>query len=127
MTKLDRLIMAIASFEGWIPAGQAPNEIGSLSWRNHNPGNLRKSPFEIANKEGFSIFSTDQEGMFALKWDISQKAKGKTVTKLTGESTLRDLIFVYAPPVEGNEPEKYLEAVLTMTGFSETMKLREFI
>jgi len=127
MTKLDRLITAIAYYEGWKPAGAGDTEKGSLSWNFHNPGALRKSPFEVANKQGFSVFNTDQEGMFALKWDIQQKAKGNTSTGLNADSTLRELIFVYAPPSDGNDSEKYLKEVLTMTGFSENMKLGDLV
>lgn len=127
MFKLERLVYAIAEREGWILPQESPEKNGSVSYRNHNPGNLRSSPFQVGRAGGFAVFKTDSDGFNALKWDITQKAKGNTVTKLTGESTLRELIFVYAPPTDGNDSEKYLRDIVKMTGIEETEKLKDII
>jgi len=73
------------------------------------------------------VFRTEQDGWAAFRWDIRQKAQGKTVTGLDGDSTLRELIFVWAPPQDGNNTEAYLSDVLRMTGFNENMRLSEFL
>ena len=127
MFKLERLIYAIAEKEGWTPQNTFENKTATISYRNHNPGNLRSSPFESGKAGGFSVFKTDIDGFNALKWDITQKAKGNTVTKLNGESTIRDLIFVYAPPEDNNNSEQYLKDIIKMTGLEESTKLKTLI
>lgn len=117
----------MAHFEGWYPAGQEGYPDGSLTYRHHNPCALRSSPFQVRLKDGFAVFASDMDGYAAAKWDISQKARGKTVTRLNGQSTLKDLIEVWAPKAAGNETEAYIESILTMTGFPATMKLADLI
>jgi hypothetical protein len=127
MLKIERLIYAMAEQEGWIPLSSSPIYNGSRSYRHHNPGNLRSSPFEIGKKDGFSIFNTDIDGFSAFKWDIIQKAKGNTITGLNGESTLTDLIYKWAPSSDNNDPNSYLRGVMARTGYSPTMRLKEFL
>lgn len=127
MLKLERLAYAMAEHEGWGTQIDTPATSGTASFRNHNPGNLRASPFEVGKSFGFSIFRTDMDGFAALKWDIMQKAKGNTTTGLNGNSTLSDLIHVWAPSQDGNNPQSYLQDVLHMTGFIATMKLSELL
>lgn len=127
MLKLERLTLAMAEVEGWTPSDAAPTLSGSRSYRNHNPLNLRASPFAEGSNGGFAVFNTDMDGFAAARWDIRQKARGNTSSGLTGESTLRDLIKVWAPSEDGNDPASYLQHVCHMTGFLETMKLKEFL
>lgn len=125
---IERLALAIRSQEGWRSArfsDQDP-EGGTRSYRNHNPGNLRKSPFQTGCDGEFAIFHSDFAGFFALQWDIWSKANGNTSTGLNGDSTLRDLIYRWAPPNE-NDSEKYLERVVMLSGFSDDMKLSELL
>jgi hypothetical protein len=125
--KIDRLILAMAEHEGWRAPGDEGFPSGSRSFRNHNPLNLRSSPFEHNKQDGFSVFRNDAIGFLAAQYDIMQKAKGNTVTKLGPASTLRDLIFTWAPKSDGNNPEAYLQSVIQMTGFKESMTLKEII
>lgn len=118
---------AVAEIEGFFSLGNVLKKEGSRSWRHHNPCNLRKSIFEVANVDNFSVFRTDEEGFFAFQYDVRCKAQGKTSTGLTGESTLRDLIFVYAPASDNNVPLRYLATVCQKTGFSPDMRLKEFL
>jgi len=123
--RVDLLIDAIVQHEGWaFPCEQ--NEFkGSRSYRNHNPGNLRSSPFAVATVGGFAVFRTDQVGLMALHWDLLQKAKGNTVTGLSGKSTIRELISKYAPPSDNNNTEAYIKEVCVLTGFQESTTLAE--
>jgi len=66
-------------------------------------------------------------GWFAFQWDIIQKAKGNTSTGLGPNSTLRDLIYKWAPPSDKNNTEAYLKNVIKMTGFPETLTLKELL
>lgn len=73
------------------------------------------------------MFNSDEEGLFALKYDLIKKARGETVTGLNSESTLRQLIYKYAPPGDNNNTERYLMEVINMTGLPETMPLKELL
>lgn len=124
-TKIAKLLEAIAEHEGWHPIGSTQSPNGSRSYRNHNPGNLRKSPYACTHSDGFAVFRSDFEGWCALEWDIMQKAHGNTVTGLTGASTLREFVFVWAPPSDNNDSEAYLAAVTKKTGMPEGTTLAE--
>lgn len=120
--------LAIAEHEGWNPmaGGGANNTEPTVAYRNHNPGNLRSSVFEVGKRDGFAVFLNDQVGFAALVFDIWSKAQGKTVTKLNGASTLRDLVYVWAPPHE-NDTENYIKFVEMRTGLASTTTLGELI
>ena len=117
----------MAEHEGWIPITASQTDYGSRAYRHHNPLNLRKSPFEIGTKDGFSIFKTDMDGIAGAIWDLRQKAKGNTSTGLNGDSTLRDLIYKWAPASDGNIPEAYLKDILIKTGFAPTTRLKDLL
>ena len=126
--KLVNLTNAMVGFEGWHPGGVSGGQAGvaSVSYRNHNPGNLRFSIFELGKRDGFSYFYNDSTGMFAMRFDIMRKSQGKTVTRLNGESTLKDLIEVYAA-AKGQTLTNYLAYIEEMTGFKPEMKLKELV
>lgn len=125
--KIDRLLVAMAEHEGWGAVGDPQFPNGSRSFRYHNPGNLRASPFAVRIVENYAVFKNDTIGWLAFQWDILQKAKGNTSTGLGPNSTLRELIFKWAPPSDSNNSEAYLQNILSMTGFKEDMKLSEFL
>ena len=117
----------MAEHEGWIPITASQTDYGSRAYRHHNPLNLRSSPFAIGVREGFAIFKTDMDGLAGAIWDIKQKAKGNTITGLSGNSTLRDLIYKWAPPSDGNNTEAYLADVLLKTGLDKNIRLSDII
>lgn len=127
MFKLERLAYAIAEIEGWATPFNTKTPGGSRSYRNHNPGNLRGSPFAVGTSDGYAVFKTDIDGFEALKWDIRQKARGNTGTSLTGKSTLSEFIRIWAPLTDGNNPENYLKLLCTLTGFTPSMRLEELL
>jgi hypothetical protein len=126
--QIDDLSRAIASYEGWDADGQRANGLfaGSRSYRNHNPGNLRSSPFQAGSDGAFAFFYSDFVGLFALQYDLWIKASGKSTTGLTPDSTLAQFIHTYAPPTE-NDSDAYLQFIVLKTGFSPEMKLRELL
>lgn len=115
-------------FEGWHagPTIMNPGQRASLTWRNHNPGALRTSPFALGQRDGFAFFNDDDTGFFAMVWDLWMKSNGRTRTGLTGESTLRDLIRVYVA-----EPEpvvtNYVNFIQSRTGISPNTLLKNLI
>lgn len=117
----------MAEQEGWLNPEEAPVTGGSISYKNHNPLNLRASPFSVGERDGFCFFRTDADGFAAARWDIISKASGKSGGPLNGHSTLKDLIAVWAPESDGNDPASYLQSVLDKTGFVATMPLASFL
>lgn len=126
--KLVNLSNAMADFEGWHPGGISGGQAGisSVSYRNHNPGNLRYSIFQLGKRDGFAYFYNDATGLFAMRFDIMQKCRGRTVTKLTGESSLSELIKVYSA-ASGQGLINYVNFVCEQTGFNRAMKIKELI
>jgi hypothetical protein len=118
----------MSEFEGWLPVRPVTSGIvgPSVSYRNHNPGNMRSSIFALGVRDGFAYFFNDSTGFFAMRYDIVMKAQGKTSTGLTGESTLQDLIKVWS----AGDPvgvHNYTEFVCLRTGFAPDMKIKELI
>lgn len=119
---------AIKEHEGWIydDIKTAGKNEESIAMRNNNPGNLRSSPFMIGQRGGFAYFYNEEIGNMALLWDLFQKCNGNTMTNLRPESTLADLIAVYAPPSE-NDTLQYIKIVESKTGIPRNMKLKELL
>jgi hypothetical protein len=127
--RLHAVALAIQEHEGFIP-GRGPKP-GSRAWRNHNPGNLRKSAlasdYEMVNGEPvFARFPDYHTGFLALMVDVFNKCIGHTVSKLSLDSTLADLIRVWAPPSE-NDTNRYIDAVVAKTQLPAATTLRELI
>lgn len=124
---LGKLLLAMSKMEGWTEPNQKNGWRGSRAYRNNNPGNLRRSIFECGNHENYSIFKNSFIGWNAFQWDIMQKCKGNTVTGLKGDSTIRDLLTVWAPPSDNNNTEKYIEFICKETGLSENFKIGDLL
>lgn len=120
----ERLMLAMAEFEGWEGPSEDNSKKGSLTYRHHNPGALRSSPFESDNVDGFSVFSNDSLGWLAFHWDLMQKAKGNTVTDLGPDSTVADLIYAWAPPKDNNDTVRYINFVIEKSGLKQNRKLK---
>jgi len=100
MSPIEALADAIMHWEGW--------RIGSRSYRNRNPGNLRDSPYKSGlDAEKYAVFHSLAAGYDALTHDLRAKATGHTQTLLNGSSTLRDLLNTYAPAGDHNDPSAY--------------------
>jgi hypothetical protein len=118
----------MAEFEGWNPGNEKGFgvEFASASFNNHNPGNLRASPFEVGKRNNFSVFVDDNVGFFAMVWDLFKKCKGETSLGLTQNSTLENLIKVYT----GESQEivsNYVSFVEQRTGFKKSMRLGDLL
>jgi len=126
---------------GFIPAEQraivAPNAQGSLAQRNNNPGNLRFAGQKGATKGdgGFAKFPSYDLGYAALVNDIKAKQSGKTKTKLGPNSNLLDLMNVYSPAADSNDPQRLATTLAqglgvgvdTKIGDLDTNKLADLI
>ena len=125
---LLKLARAMAEYEGWDFDGANPEDpkAGSRAWRNHNPGNLKKSPFAIATRDDFAVFINDETGFYALVWDIWQKAHGNTSTDLTGESSIYEFLKVYSGESD-DEADRYARFVEKRTGILMSTPLRVLV
>lgn len=127
MDKLDKLITAMQQHEGWHALGNPHFPLGTVSYRHHNPLNLRTAPTMLWQVDGYAVFASDAEGWNAARADITAKATGHTSTGLTGASTIEQFINVWAPASDNNNTQAYVQAVLTATGFAYNMTLAELL
>ena len=98
ITPLEALADAFMHHEGWGP--------GTRSNRNRNPGNLRPwKNGQPTDGEGYRTFPSLIDGYSALLDDLRSKLHGSH--GLTGDSLLIDLLNVYAPAGDNNNPTQY--------------------
>jgi len=119
--KIQRLAWAIMIAEGWDPTNN------SLTYRNHNPGALRSSPFALGTRGGFAYFLNDSVGFLALCWDLAKKCRGETGTGLGTQSTVELMIRIYTAEKDPEKLENYLRIVEAITGQNRKTKLEYFI
>jgi hypothetical protein len=110
---------------------------GTLAAQNNNPGNLRYAGQSGAAQGvgGFASFSSPQAGFDALVNDVSMKMQGQSThpipdgptagKKLTPDSSLEDMIRVYAPTADGNDPVGYAQTVARGLGVTPQTKLSQ--
>ena len=91
---------------------------------NNNPGNLRLAGQRGASdgEGGFARFNTPEEGVEALRSDIRAKITGNSPAirgKLGRDAeTLLDVISVFAPKEDSNDPNSYAQFVAKQLGIS---------
>ena len=90
---------AIAHVEGYFNGK-------SISWRNHNPGNLRAwGTAPVVN--GYAQFTDAPTGFLALYNDVLANS---------GKVTLTQFLNKYAPAADSNQPSAYIAAVTEFAG-----------
>lgn len=126
--KLINLTNAMIEYEGWAPDKHPASKDGgpTVSYRNHNPGNLRASLFAMGIRDGFAFFYNDATGLFAMRYDIACKCIGKTKTSLGPDSTLKELIEVYSS-AKGEQLDSYVKFVCSRTGLTPDMRIGELV
>jgi hypothetical protein len=95
---LEATADAIMQFEGW--------KIGSRSYENRNPGNLRLEG-RTADGHGYTIFPDLPTGYAALLRELQSKFSGNNTHHIGPTSTVLDLFNVYAPPSDDNPTNQY--------------------
>ena len=95
---------------------------GTWAWRNNNPGNIIKSTFAIKNGAigsagGFAVFPDYKTGAQAqvqlLKLNKYQQRK------------IWEIIQIYAPSSDGNDPQNYTNLVKKFTGIDPDKRLKD--
>ena len=98
---IEALADAISVYEGYWKSGTRAN-------RNRNPGNLRPILRSQPRDEGgYRIFHSLCEGYGALCGDLEIKFAGHSRSGLKPDSTLAELIAVWAPAADSNDPKRY--------------------
>ena len=126
--KIFKIAYAISIAEGWFnPSALEGHVVGSASYRNHNPGNLKTSIFEIDNTGDFSIFENDLVGYIALVHQLYLYASDKTNFFPAG-STLYDAICVYNGTDRGSvEAENYISIIEKVAGVSRNDSIESIL
>ena len=119
--KLIREALALSIAEGWKPRETRDGDVNpSASYKNHNPGNLRVSEYEISNFNGFSIFDNDITGFYALVRQLELAARGEGDLYPAGITA--ELMFAIYTGLEigSNELDDYLDIICSLGGFHKT-------
>lgn len=105
---LNEFCTAIRDYEG------SP---GDLSYRNNNPGNLRKTNGQ------FFVFDTYEQGFIALK-DYVIRACTDRHKAYKSTFTFYQFFAVYAPSGDNNNPNLYTEHVCKQIGIEPTEQIK---
>ena len=106
---LEAFADAMMKYEGWF--------VGSRSYRNRNPGNLRRSAYTtLLDSEGYCVFQGLVAGYDALLQELWAKVSGRNEHGITLDSTIMNLFEVYAPVADGNNPRVYAGFVAKEVG-----------
>lgn len=117
--RLYQLGEAIKKHEGWY--------VGSRSYRNNNPGNLRWSKYQIGRDSGgYAIFKDYEQGWEALMFQLEIAKDGRSGV-YSPEMTLREFFAVYAPSGDNNNPEAYAQAVADQLKVDITYQIKDFV
>lgn len=98
----------------------------TLADRNNNPWNLRSSnAVPYTPWEGwFAKFATPEDWFRAMEADLSAKVNWQSKAAANAlwrqVQNLQELISVYAPSSDGNNPQAYAQSVASMLGISPT-------
>lgn len=106
----------IQQVEGYYPPGAVVGGVsypsGSLAYQNNNPGNLRfvGQAGAVQGTGGFARFDSYDDGVNALNNQIQLYAgRGMTIS---------DMMKVYAPSDDGNNPASYAATIAAALGVS---------
>jgi len=114
---IDRLAEYIAEFEGFY-------KNGTIAQRNHNPGNLVSSPYQIGVKDGFAAFATDGIGWMALKYQLQLIFDGKS-KYYRPDMTIQEFVNVWASTSPENERVAYAQYIANHFGVDVNTKLNQ--
>lgn len=112
----------LGSIGGSYAINNSPTGLTTPAAINNNPGNLRKPD------GSWQKFATPEAGFQALQQDIQYKISGQSThkipdgpnagTKLGPNSTLTDMMRVYAPTADHNDPVGYAATIAKQLGIS---------
>lgn len=89
-----------------------------LSVRNNNPGNIRQG------SDGFRKYKTMEEGFGALTYQLDLYKTGKS-SHTNGNETLGEMMAIYAPASDNNQPKKYAAHLAKKLGVTVDTPIRD--
>lgn len=114
-----RWAMGIQQHEGYLPPSPA-RPLGSRSWRNNNPGNIKyvRQPGTVGkDAQGFAVFVSYEAGFAELVAMLLRIGRGQSQNpRYKATMSLRQFFEVYAPSEDNNDPLAYAKAVATRIG-----------
>jgi|SRR5579863_2917664 len=118
MTFLQALALAHQKREGFFAPG-ATFPLGTVSWRNNNPGNLRLTTYEmqaygaVMGIDDFAKFPSYNSGLQALMNDLRAKICGQSAfINYAANPTFLTYVRVFAPADDGNDPNGYCQFLI---------------
>jgi hypothetical protein len=112
MNGLDAMALTIAWREGPL---RPPNR----NFRNCNPGNLRSPRAPAHDTGGYDVYPDFVSGYQALLADLAAKfTDGKNAHGLGQSSTLLELMKIYAPWEDANNPASYAAFIAEWLGLA---------
>lgn len=115
-SRMEDWALAIKEFEGWF--------VGSRSYRNHNPGNLRYSKYQLGlDSGGYAIFKDYETGWKALLFQLEIAVDGRSNVYKPSD-TLLEFFSKYAPSSDNNHPETYAKFVANKLGVDLNTEIR---
>jgi len=120
-SKLEKWAEAIKEYEGW--------SVGSRSYRNNNPGNLKYVGQVLstgADSMGFAIFKSYKDG-----WDTLLKMLKNAATGLSSVYRPENSLFVFfskfSPAADNNDPGAYALFVSHKIGVVPSVLIKELV
>lgn len=100
----------------WIGTNEFLDESYPIGIRYNNPGNLRKTDItwqgELSDNPGsFERFISFKFGLRAMIKDLQSKIS-------SGTNTIKKILYIYAPPDDGNDTIAYINTVSSGTGIN---------
>lgn len=121
ISRLEAWADAIQQHEGWY--------VGSRSYRNNNPGNIKYVGQALAigkDSAGFCIFKSYADGRKCLT-DMLVRAATPPPEGYYPEMTLRQFFAKYAPSSDNNDPDAYAKFVAQKTGVTVDTPISQLI
>lgn len=102
---------------------------GNLNWRFNNPGNLKPSqdPSRQPGRIGVGLVHNPSANRFAIFSSIKAGATAKRMLLRSKykNSTISEMMSVYAPKEDHNDPVAYSNFIISQSGVSPTSKISE--
>lgn len=115
--KLSRFFSSIPSSSSGARAGRAVMGSGNMTrgLRNNNPLNLKALKGQRADKDGFRIFDTMEEGIRAADRQLG-------INESRGTDTVSEQVNTWAPASDNNDVAAYLRSIKKQTGLDPNSK-----
>ena len=133
--KIGLFCLGIQEYEGYVKPGEKGRDgkiytVGSRSFKNCNPGNLKyRSDMLLAigqDSAGFARFATYKDGFMALNNKVKNACEGKSSVYFP-EDTILKFFQKYAPTSDGNYPEIYAKFVANKLGVKTSFQIKNLI